>query len=100
LKSNDKLVAFNKRIIYLTNVFNNDQSRYFFLVALISSDFLVDAKSCDDSIQMLEFIKKNIDLINIDDKTRKEVMKYVRSGLRIAKRDRKMFIENKDSSIC
>ena len=78
LKSNDKLIAFNRRIISLTNVFNNDQSRYFFLVALISSDSLVDVESCDRSIEFLEFIIKNIDLINVDNKIKNEVLKYAR----------------------
>ena len=95
IKSNDKLIAFNRRIISLTNVFNNEQSRYFFLVALISSDSLVDVESCDRSIEFLEFIIKNIDLIDVNDKIKKEVLKYSRKGLRIAKRDRKLFIENK-----
>ena len=95
LKSNDKLIAFNRRIISLTNVFNNDQSRYFFLVALISSDSLIDVESCDRSIEFLEFIIKNIDLIDVNDKIKKEVLKYSRKGLRIAKHDRRLFIENK-----
>lgn len=100
LKSNDKLIAFNRRIISLTNVFNNEQLRYFFLVALISSDSLVDVESCDRSIEFLEFIIKNIDLIDVDDKIKKEVLKYSRKGLRIAKRDRKLFIENKIDQLC
>jgi hypothetical protein len=80
LKSNDRLVAFNKRIISLTNVFNNYESRYFFLVALISSDSLIDVESCDRSIEFLEFIIKNINLINVDDKSQ-EILEFYDSNI-------------------
>jgi hypothetical protein len=71
---------------------NNDAARYFYLVSLISSDSLVDVESCDLSIEHQKFLIDNINLFDIDDKIRKEVMKYAKKGLLIAKRDRKMFL--------
>ena len=59
------------------------------------ADNLVDVESCDNSIEHQKFLIDNIDLFNIDDKIRKEVLKYAKKGLLIAKRDRKMFLNNK-----
>ena len=70
---------------------NDEKIRYFYLVSLISSDNLVDAESCEIRIERQEFIVNNIDLMDLDDKLKKEVLKYVKKGLRIAKRDLKLF---------
>lgn len=70
---------------------NDEKIRYFYLVSLISSDNLVDAESFESSIESQEFIVNNIDLMDLDDKLKKEVLKYVKKGLRIAKRDLKLF---------
>lgn len=69
----------------------DEKIRYFYLVALIRSDNLVDIESCEDSIESQEFIINNIDLMDLDDKLKKEVLKYIKKGLRIAKRDLKLF---------
>ena len=91
IKRNDKLFSFCTRIINISNMLKDEKIRYFYLVALISSDNLVDAESCESSIERQEFIVNNIDLMDLDDKLKKEVLKYVKKGLRIAKRDLKLF---------
>jgi hypothetical protein len=95
IEQNQKLLEFCTKVINISTMLNNDEIRYLYLVSLISSDNLVDVESCDNSIEHQKFLIDNIDLFNIDDKIRKEVLKYAKKGLLIAKRDRKMFLNNK-----
>lgn len=94
IKENEKLLEFNRKILNINVILNNDNLRYLYMVSLISSDNIIDIASCDKSLESINFILNNIDLFDIDDKVRKEVVKYLKKGLRIIKRDRKTFIES------
>ena len=94
IKENEKLLEFNRKILNVNVILNNDNLRYLYMVSLISSDNIIDIASCDKSLESINFILNNIDLFDIDDKVRKEVVKYLKKGLRIIKRDRKTFIES------
>jgi hypothetical protein len=39
----------------------------------------------------MSFVKNNIKLMDLDEKTEKEVLKYMNKGLKIAKRDLKEY---------
>ena len=94
IKENEKLLEFNRKILNINVILNNDNLRYLYMVSLISSDNIIDIASCDKSLESINFILNNIDLFDIDDKVRKEVVKYLKKGLRIIKRYRKTFIES------
>lgn len=94
IKENEKLLEFNRKILNINVILNNDNLRYLYMVSLISSDNIIDIASCDKSLESINFILNNIDLFDIDEKIRKEVVKYLKKGLRIIKRDRKTFIES------
>lgn len=94
IKENEKLLEFNRKILNINVILNNDNLRYLYMVSLISSDNIIDIASCDKSLESINFILNNIDLFDIDEKIRKEVIKYLKKGLRIIKRDRKTFIES------
>ena len=94
IKENEKLLEFNRKILNINVILNNDNLRYLYMVSLISSDNIIDIVSCDKSLESINFILNNIDLFDIDDKVRKEVVKYLKKGLRIIKKDRKTFIES------
>jgi hypothetical protein len=94
IKENEKLLEFNRKILNINVILNNDNLRYLYMVSLISSDNIIDIASCNKSLESINFILNNIDLFDIDDKVRKEVKKYLKKGLRIIKRDRKAFVES------
>ena len=97
IESNEQLYTYIKRVYNYSFAVNSEQWRYFFLVSLISSDSLIDAESCKKAIEDMTFVKDNIDLITTDEKIKKEVLKYVKDGLKIANRDLKYY-ENLDNS--
>lgn len=94
IKESDKLLEFNRKILNINVILNNDNLRYLYMVSLISSDNIIDVASCDKSLESIDFILNNIGLFDIDEKVRKEVVKYLKKGLRIIKRDRKAFVES------
>jgi len=98
IDTNEHLNKFITRIYNYSMSFKNDACRYLILVSLISSDNLVDKKSCEESIECMTFIQNNIDFITTDIKIREEVLKYMKEGIRIAKRDLKRF-EKQQSTV-
>ena len=90
IKENEKLLEFNREILNISVILNNEGLRYLYLVSLISSDNIIDVASCDRSLQAINFIMEHIDLFGVDDKVKKEVAKYLKKGLRIIRRDRKI----------
>lgn len=90
IKENEKLLEFNREILNISVILNNEGLRYLYLVSLISSDNIIDVASCDRSLQAINFIMEHIDLFGLDDKVKKEVTKYLKKGLRIIRRDRKI----------
>lgn len=89
IKENEKLLEFNREILNISVILNNEGLRYLYLVSLISSDNIIDVESCDRSLKAINFIMEHIDLFGLDDKVKKEVTKYLKKGLRIIRRDRK-----------
>lgn len=96
LEEDEKLTTLVRKIINFRYIFNDESLRNMFLASAISSDVLTDVESCNESLEFLEFVKNHIELIIPDDKkVRKETMKFIRDGIKICKRDKRMF-KNKD----
>ena len=71
----------------LEKIFENEPMRFMFLIELISSDNIVDKKTCQESIEQLEFLDKNINSMQLTDELKKQVMEYVNNGLNILHND-------------
>lgn len=71
----------------LEKIFENEPMRFMFLIELISSDNIVDKKTCQDSIEQLEFIDKNINSMHLTDEVKKQVIECVNNGLNILNND-------------
>lgn len=97
IETNEQLYTFVKKIYNYHYAINSKELRYLFMVSLISSDNLIDVESCKANIADMSFIKDNIDLITTDDEIKKETLKYINDGLKIAKRDLKCFEKSKNS---
>lgn len=97
IESNPNLVAFCNRIMNYNAIFENEMVRSMFFVSLISSDCLIDIHSCDETIEISNFILSHIDLFILEDDSRKDVIKYCKSAIKIAKRDKKIFKEQNES---
>lgn len=93
IKNDERLMSFCRQIITFRNILESDV-RYLYLVTLISADTLLSVEDCEKSLEKLNFIKTNIDLIETDDDTKKETIKYVNKALKIVKRDLKEFKNN------
>lgn len=91
IEGNEQLYTYVKRLYNYSFAVNSEQWRYLFLVTLVSSDTLINVESCKKSIESMTFVKDNIDLITTDDKIKKEVLKHIKDGLKIANRDLKYF---------
>ena len=93
INENQNLWKFCWSCYKIEQILNNDEFRYFYLVTLISSDTIIDIESANKCIDKLNEIKLVLPYLNITDKIRKETLKYIRKGLKIAKRDLKLFEE-------
>jgi hypothetical protein len=71
----------------LNKILQNDQFRYLFLVSLISSDTNVTIEDCNDNLSDLNYIKDNIDKLDLTDEIKNEVIKKVNEGIEILERD-------------
>ena len=91
ISKNPNLVAFCNKILSYNAIFENEMTRSMFFVSLISSDCLIDTQSCDETIEISKFILDHIDLFVLDNNLKKEVIKYCKSAIKIAKRDKKQF---------
>ena len=92
ITQNPNLISFCNRIINYNSIFENEITRSMFFVSLISADSLVDEHACDETIEISNFILSNINLFILEDDLKKQVIKYCKSALKIAKRDKKNFI--------
>lgn len=91
LEEDENLKSLVIKIMNLRTLFKDESVRYMFLSTAISSDVLTDVESCNKSLEFLEFVKNHIELIIPDDKKlRKETMKFIRDGIKICKRDRRI----------
>lgn len=93
LVNNEKLLKFVESVILYKKILESEM-KYLFLTSLISSDTLLSADDCKKSIEILSFIKSNIDLICVSDKDVKKNLNFINDGLKIAKRDLKIFEKN------
>ena len=96
ISENPNLVAFCNKILSYNMIFEEESIRNMFLVSLISADTIVDENSCDETIETATFILNNINLMILDDDIKKTVIKYMKDAIKIAIRDKKQFIANKN----
>lgn len=93
IESNPNLVAFCNRILNYNSIFEHEITRSMFLVSLISSDSLIDIHACDDTIEISNFILNHIDLMILEEDIKNEVIKYLNDAIKIAERDKKIFLK-------
>ena len=91
IKNNENLMDMIIKITNYSILLNMSEIRYLTLASLISSDYIVDIKSANEALDNLQFIKKYVDLFNISDEIKKEVIKYVNKGIKIVKQELKNF---------
>lgn len=91
IKQNPNLVKFCNRILTYNEIFENETTRCMFLVSLISADSLIDEHTCDETIEVANFILNHIDLFILEDNTKKDIISKMKSAIKIAKRDKKEF---------
>ena len=91
IKQNINLVKFCNRILNYNAIFENETTRCMFLVSLISADNLTDEHSCDETIEVANFILNHIDLFILEDNIKKDIISKMKSAIKIAKRDKKEF---------
>ena len=93
ISNNDKLLSFCNRILNYNSILNTDAIRNMFLVSLISADSLVDVHSCDETIEISNFILSNIVLMLFEnDDIKTYITNHLQDAIKIAKRDKKKFI--------
>ena len=93
IENNPNLVAFCNRILNYNSIFEHEMTRSMFLVSLISSDSLIDIHACDDTIEISNFILNHIDLMILEEDIKNEVIKYLNDAIKIAERDKKIFLK-------
>lgn len=79
----------------IENVLNNDALRYLFLVSLISSDVLLTENDCNNSLQVLNFIKDYSKDMNLSDAVKEEVVEYAVKGISIVSNEIEQIKNNK-----
>ena len=99
IKQNPNLVKFCNRILTYNAIFENETTRCMFLVSLISADSLTDEHSCDETIEIANFILNHIDLFILEDNIKKDIISKMKSAIKIAKRDKKEFFIKKVEKI-
>ena len=95
IKQNPNLVKFCNRILTYNAIFENETTRCMFLVSLISADSLIDEQSCNETIDVANFILNHIDLFMLEDNIKKDIVSKMNSAIKIAKRDKKHFLKSK-----
>lgn len=95
IKQNPNLVKFCNRILNYNSIFENETLGSMFLVSLISADNLTDEHSCDETIEVANFILNHIDLFILEDDIKKNLISKMNSAIKIAKRDKKHFLKSK-----
>ena len=91
IKQNQNLIKFCNRILNYNAIFENETTRYMFLVSLISADNLTDEQACDETIEVANFILNHINLFILEDNIKKDIISKMKSAIKIAKRDKKEF---------
>ena len=63
ISENHNLVKFCNKILSYNSIFLDEYTRNMFLVSLISADSLIDEQSCDETIDVANFILNHIDCL-------------------------------------
>lgn len=73
----------------LSKILHNEQFRYLYLVGLISSDTNITVDECNENLNNLNYLKDNIDKLNLNNEVKNEVVKFVNDGIEILNNDLK-----------
>jgi hypothetical protein len=73
----------------LGKILQNEQFRYLYLVGLISSDTNITVDECNENLNNLNYLKDNIDSLNLNNEVKNEVVKFVNDGIEILNNDLK-----------
>lgn len=73
----------------LGKILQNEQFRYLYLVGLISSDTNITVDECNENLNNLNYLKDNIDKLNLNNEIKNEVIKFVNDGIEILNNDLK-----------
>jgi hypothetical protein len=76
-----------KNLETLGKILQNDQFRYLYLAGLISSDTNITDDDCNENLNNLNYIKDNINNLNLNNELKDEVIKLVNDGIEILERD-------------
>ena len=95
IEQNQNLIKFCNRILNYNSILENEMTRSMFIVSLISADSLIDTQSCDETIDVANFILNHIDLFMLEDIIKKDIVSNMNSAIKIAKRDKKHFLKSK-----
>lgn len=96
IESNPNLVAFCNRILNYNSILEHETTRSMFFVSLISSDSLIDIQSCDETIEISNFILNHLNLLILEENVKNDVNKYLNDAIKIAERDKKIFLKKND----
>ena len=91
ISQNPNLVSFCNKILNYNTILEDETSRSMFLVMLISSDSLIDKESCNETIEVSNFILNNINLMILEDNIKESVINHLKTAIEIAERDKKLF---------
>ena len=72
-------------------------TRSMFFVSLISSDCLIDIHSCDETIEISNFILNHLDLLILEENIKNDVIKYLNDAIKIAERNKKILLKKNES---
>ena len=97
IESNPNLVAFCNRILNYNSILEYEMTRNMFFVSLISSDCLIDINSCDETIEISNFILNHLDLLILEENVKNDVIKYLNDAIKIAERDKKILLKKHES---
>lgn len=95
ISQNPNLVSFCNKILNYNAILEDEQSRSMFLVLLISSDSLIDVQSCDETIEVSNFILNHINLMILEDDVKESVINHLKTAIEIAERDKKILLKKK-----
>lgn len=76
-----------KNLETLGKILQNDQFRYLYLAGLISSDTNITVDDCNENLNNLNYIKDNINNLNLNNELKDEVIKFINDGIEILERD-------------
>ena len=97
IESNPNLIDFCNRILTYNSILEHEMTRSMFFVSLISSDCLIDIHSCDEIIEISNFILNHLDLLILEENIKNDVIKYLNDAIKIAERNKKILLKKNES---